>query len=254
VTCILLTNDDGIDAPGLRALEDVFSTADDLDIWVVAPSAQRSACSHGMTLGVPIRVEPRGERRFCHSGQVADGVYFALVHLLTARPALVISGINAGANLAEDVIYSGTVAGAREAVLRGVPGLAVSLTGDGDFQFAAGSTLRIARALMARQADHPLCLNVNFPPGPVHGPFLAPAGSRPYAPKVTLEPIPGSNGETGYRLGGPPLRDAVPEPGTDVALIARGLASMTPLRIDQTSGADLRHPVLASFIGPSSEG
>ncbi|MBN2718327.1 MAG: 5'/3'-nucleotidase SurE [Deltaproteobacteria bacterium] len=230
---ILLTNDDGIDAPGLRALEAAFDRMDGVECWTVAPDSQRSACSHSMSLGKPVSIQKRGPRRFAHSGVVADGVYFALVHLMAdTRPDLVVAGINSGANLSEDVIYSGTVAGAREAVLRNVHGLAVSLVSGDDFSHAAPNAAQIAVQIARRGGNSPLLFNLNYPAGAFEGPVLCSLGTRPYQPLV--RPV-ADKGEMAYLLGGPPVVGVRHEPGTDVALIEQGKASMTPLVINQTA-------------------
>ena len=243
---ILLTNDDGIGALGLTALEEAFHSLRGVELWTVAPDSQRSACSHAMTLGKPVSVHQLGERRYGHSGVVADGVYWAIVHLMAQNPPdVVVSGINRGANLAEDVIYSGTVAGAREAVLRKIHGIAVSLVEGEDFSRAAKNVARIAMQLATRSTqsengdsmEAPVLLNVNYPPGEFGGPELCRLGSRPYMPRV--QQTRGSQGD-GYLIGGPPIPNILPEPGTDVALIKDGKASMTPLLIDQTE-----HGILA---------
>ncbi|MBN2524818.1 MAG: 5'/3'-nucleotidase SurE [Deltaproteobacteria bacterium] len=242
---ILLTNDDGIDAPGLKALENVFSQINDVECWTVAPDSQRSACSHSMSLGKPVSVEQQGPRRFAHSGVVADGVYWAIVHLMVEnKPKLVISGINQGANLAEDVIYSGTVAGAREAVLRKVHGLAVSLVEGIDFSFAASNVARLAVQIAKGAGDTPLFLNCNYPAGAFVGPHICRLGNRPYKPLV--RPL-SEEGKNAYLLGGPPVNRVEHPAGTDMALIERGVASITPLRIDQTDDAILKRNEL-SFL------
>ena len=126
---LLLSNDDGINAPGLAALSG--GLAELAECWVVAPAHENSAGSHALSLHRPLRVHPRGERRFAVDGSPADCVYLGLQRFMPVRPAAVVSGINRGANVSLDVYYSGTVAAAREAAMWGVPALSVSLFTDG---------------------------------------------------------------------------------------------------------------------------
>lgn len=231
---ILLTNDDGIDAAGISAMEIALKKRPDVEYWTVAPDGQRSACSHSMTLGSPIHVEQLSARRFMHSGTVADGVYWALVHLLVEnKPNIVVSGINCGANLAEDVIYSGTVAGAREAVLRNVHGLAVSLVDGSDFTYAAPNVAALAVRLAKQTNANARLFNVNYPVGEFEGPFLCELGTRPYQPLVSKVSPKGFR--DGFLLGGPPVKDVPRRAGTDVALIEAQKASITPLLMNQTA-------------------
>jgi 5'-nucleotidase len=184
-----------------------------------------------MTLDRPVVAAPRGERRFAVSGLPADCVYLALFGLLPRRPDVVVSGVNRGPNLGTDVVYSGTVAGAREAVIRRVHGVAASLVAGDDFERAASSAAEIALALAALSGPARL-LNLNYPDGPFAGPVLAPLGEREYPEEVARRgEIDGRGVE--YTLGGPPVRDRA-VPGTDGWLIANGSASATFLGVDQT--------------------
>ena len=118
---ILLTNDDGVNATGLRLLEGIARTFSD-DVLIVAPSEERSGAGHSLTLTVPIRLRKLGERRFCVTGTPTDAVMMGLAHILAdAKPDLILSGVNRGANLGEDVTYSGTVSAAMEGALAGIP-------------------------------------------------------------------------------------------------------------------------------------
>ena len=122
---VLLTNDDGIDSPGLHALEEVFREGH--DVWTVAPRYEKSGTSHAITLRDPIRVHQLDERRFSLEGTPADCVLYSILGAIPVTPDVVISGINLGPNLGTDIIYSGTAAAAREAALRSIPGIALSL-------------------------------------------------------------------------------------------------------------------------------
>jgi len=234
---ILLSNDDGIEAPGLRALEERLR--DMAELWVVAPDKERSTTSHAMSLHSPIFMHQAGERRFAVEGLPADCVYLALHHLLPSFPALVISGINAGANLGRDVFYSGTAAAAREAALHGVRGLACSLASGDDFAMASDVTAGLVeKILSSRPADEvPLLLNLNIPakrPSEIRPGVL---GERVYPRSVEARKVPVS-GLTYYWLGGPPVESQLSQ-GSDAWLIQNGYASLTPLSLDQTLFASM---------------
>jgi len=228
---LLLTNDDGIDAPGLKALEDSIKTQSDMEYIVVAPDGERSACSHSMSLGRPVDFKKIDSKHYAHSGSVADGVYWALVEGSLFTPDMVLSGINLGGNLGEDVIYSGTVAGAREAVLRDVHGLAISLTDGDDFSLAAMNVCDVVRKLLSSSSS-PRLLNLNYPAGNFTGPIVAPLGNRPYLKRVKKD-----ESKYGYFLGGPLNDDAILQGNTDTALNKDGVATITPLLINQTDNS-----------------
>jgi 5'-nucleotidase len=205
-----------------------------------------------MTLAAPISATPRGERRFAVGGLPADCVYLALFGLMPRRPDVVVSGVNRGPNLGTDVVYSGTVAGAREAVIRCVPGVAASLVAGDDYARAARSAAAIALALAAAGGP-PRLLNLNYPGATFAGPELAPLGERAY-PEEAHPATDAGTGEIRWLLGGPPVADRG-VPGSDGSLIARGVASATFLGIDQTDregiAAALAEPTLASIFSRS---
>ncbi len=239
---VLLTNDDGIDAPGLKALADVLSR--DAEVWIVAPQHERSAMSHSLTMHKPLRLQSRGERRFAVSGTPADCVYLGLHHLLPASPDLVVSGINHGGNLGADVHYSGTVAGAREACLHGVPAVAVSLYDLPDDQdmfwtTAANTTARILAALGQRPLPPQVFLNVNVPNVPadkLRGIRAARLGDRLYHPRVDERIDP--RGRPYVWIGGPHAGFGDVE-DADGTLVVAGWATATPLSAVLTDEAAL---------------
>jgi 5'-nucleotidase len=250
---VLLTNDDGIEAPGLEAFERAFEAIPGVEVWVAAPRNERSTCSHGMTLGRPVFCREAGTRRFAVDGLPADCVYLALFGLMPERPHVVVSGVNRGANLGSDVIYSGTVAGAREATIRGIHGIAVSLVSGDDFTSAAGSAASIAVRVREIPRSPAILLNLNYPGASFGGPLLARLGERSY-PEVAEGGVAPLTGERYYWLGGPPVADRL-LPGTDGWLIGRGVASATFLTLDQTLCA----PEFGSALGlvatpPSASG
>ena len=229
---VLLTNDDGIDAPGIAALREVLEQSGGFDVWTVAPDRERSTCSHGMTLGAAVSVTLTGHQAFAVGGLPADCVFIAKNGLLPDPPDVVISGINRGANLGSDVIFSGTVAGARQAALMGMHGIAVSLVDGDDYSIAAEMTVDLIRRNASRLPAQPLLLNLNFPAGRPSGIQLSTLGKRNYPQALSLDhPFDGKR--TAFRLGGPDVHDAL-LPDSDGLLIHRGIASATLLTADQT--------------------
>lgn len=239
---LLVSNDDGLSSPGIAALAEALEPLG--DVWVVAPDREQSATSHSITLGRPLRLKRHAERRYAVDGTPADAVYVALHHptLLPTRPSLVVSGINRGLNLGNDVFYSGTVAAAREGALRGVPALAVSLGRGGDRAVAG----RIARAVAEKMlADLPALglkptplLNVNVPAGTVKGLKLARLGARLYDDAVEVRRDP--RGGEYLWIGGPGGVKHEEEPDTDTFVFDAGWASLTPLALEMTDTARVR--------------
>ncbi|MCP4674401.1 MAG: 5'/3'-nucleotidase SurE [Deltaproteobacteria bacterium] len=229
---VLLTNDDGIHAPGILAMERALGELPDVEVWTVAPDRGCSASSHGMTLARPVFTEELGLRRIAVDGKPADCVYLAMFGLMESRPDVVVSGINHGANLGCDVIYSGTVAGAREGAARGVHGVAVSLVEGSDFEPVAASAAKIVVEIARCPKSRVLLLNLNYPGGQFKGPRMAPLGVRKY-PEMVEQRVARLTQQTYYWLGGPPVEDTQ-IPGTDGGLIGSGIASATLLRLDQT--------------------
>jgi|SRR4051812_30271704 5'-nucleotidase len=231
---ILVTNDDGVMAPGIRAVADALRTI--ADVVVAAPDRERSAASHSISLDRPLRVDELEEGVFAIDGTPVDCVYLALLHLVPRRPALVVSGINNGFNLGSDVFYSGTVAGAVEGALRGLPALAVSLERrrPQDFSHAASFAQALAAEMIRRgQAGLPdaSLLSINVPGGPVAGYQVTFMGRRVYRDQVDVRQD--LRGRSYYWIGGPEAQ-AVDLPGSDVSAIREGLVSVTPLGLDLT--------------------
>ena len=231
---ILLSNDDSIDAPALHALEAAMHALG--EVWVVAPATEQSGVSSALSLHDPLRVRRHGERRFAVSGTPADCVYMALHKLLPRRPALCVSGINQGANLGDDVIYSGTVAAAVEATLHDVPAMAISHTSGGrkhDFGPVAQVAVRVASELMQRHMPRGTLLNVNVPRGvAADAPIVVTKlGRRNYERRVSEQRDP--RGGAYYWIGGSEV-DFDDLPGSDCNAIAAGQISITPLHIDLT--------------------
>lgn len=231
---ILISNDDGIAAKGLAALA---AAVDDLgEVWVVAPEREQSAMSHSLSLHHPLRLRSVKERWFSVDGTPADSVYLAINHLMKdAKPTLVLSGINHGPNLADDVIYSGTVAAAMEGAILNVPAIAFSLVTRRTFDFthAAVFARSLVQSALAATLPNRLLLNVNLPAhGPISGYQVTRLGRHSYGAEVVEKDDP--RGRKYYWIGGTEYAH-VNEPGTDVTAVHDDrMASVTPLMLDLT--------------------
>jgi 5'-nucleotidase len=231
---ILVTNDDGVGAPGIAAAREALMDVG--DVIVSAPDRERSASSHSISLDRPLRVDEVEQGVFSIDGTPVDCVYLALLHLVPRKPDLVVSGINNGYNLGSDVFYSGTVAGAVEAALRGVPALAVSLERQRpqDFSRAAGFLAALAAETVRRGAGalpERSLLSVNVPSGPVTGYQVTFLGRRVYRDQVDVRED--LRGRSYYWIGGPE-EAATDVPGSDCRAVRDGLVSLTPLDLDLT--------------------
>ena len=229
---ILLTNDDGIAAPGLEALGRALEKVG--EVTVIAPDREQSASSHALTLHRPLRVNRLDERRYSVDGTPTDCVNLGILNLLSTRPRLVVSGINRGMNLGDDITYSGTVSAAFEGTLLGVPSFAISQEvqeGKVDFGAAAEYAAKLARRVLERPLPPGTLLNVNVPGVQLKGARLTRQGRRTYHQGVVERTDP--SGRTYYWLGGiPPKWDE--DPDSDFAAIREGLVSLTPLHLDLT--------------------
>jgi 5'-nucleotidase len=228
---VLLSNDDGVNAPGLAALAAAFPED---EVWVVAPDREQSASSHAISLHRPLRIVQVGERRFSVDGTPTDAVYLALNHVLRAHPPdLVLSGVNHGPNLGNDVLYSGTVAAAMEGALLGVSAIAVSLAARSphDFAPAAAFAAELARSVAALRRPRPILLNVNVPAGPVKGFRFTRLGVRTYGNEVVEKQDP--RGRSYFWIGGDASHHDIPLSDCNTVL-DEGLVAVTPLHLDLT--------------------
>jgi len=244
---ILLTNDDGVNARGLKLLEAVARTFSD-DVWVVAPTDEQSGAGHSLTLTKPLRLRKLGEKRFCVTGTPTDAVMMGLAHIMKdVRPDLVLSGINRGANLGEDVTYSGTVSAAMESALAGIPSIALSQCyarqGMGDtvpFGAAEAWAERVLSPLLAAPMAPRTLVNINFPalpPEEVRGVRVVRQGLRDYG-RLQIEQRTDPRGYDYFWFGlGPMLH--TPGHQTDLEAIADGYVSVTPLHLDLTHDSSL---------------
>ncbi len=228
---ILVTNDDGIHAAGLAALAAALAPLG--EVYVVAPDREQSAVGHALTLHRPLRVERVAERRFAVNGTPSDCVNLGVLGLLPEPPVLVVSGINHGSNLGDDVTYSGTVSAAMEGTLLGVPSMAVSqLDGEaGGFEDAGRIAELVAARALVEGLPAKTLLNVNVPRGEVRGVRMTRLGHRVYREKVVQEVDP--RGRPYYWIGaGPP--EWREDEASDIAAVHAGWASVTPLHLDLT--------------------
>ncbi len=240
---ILLSNDDGVEATGLRAL--ARQLGDLGDVMVVAPDRERSATSHAFTLDRPLRCEELEPGWFSVDGTPADCVYIGLLKLCAERPRLVVSGINHGYNLGSDVFYSGTVAGAVEAALRDVPAIAVSREwqrglkrDDAAFEPAARFVHALARATLTEGLPPGTLLNVNVPAREPRGYRWARLGKRVYRDQV--DERRDLRGRRYYWIGGP-AEGYGDVADSDLHAVRDGLVAVTPLDLDLTHAGLLEH-------------
>ena len=230
MSVLVLTNDDGVHAPGLAALERALAELG--EVYVVAPEREQSACGHALTLHRPLRPHRLGECRFAVNGTPSDCVNLAVLGFLPAPPVLVVSGINHGANLGDDVTYSGTVSAAMEGTLLGVPSIAVSLVDGGDFEVAGRVARLVAMRVLVGGLPGNTLLNVNVPAQPPHGIRLTRLGHRVYSDKIVEQADP--RGRSHYWIGGGAARwDDLD--GTDMGAVHDGYVSLTPLHLDLTN-------------------
>jgi len=247
---ILITNDDGIRSPGLQVLERVAAGIGG-EVWVVAPEEDQSGLSHSLTLNDPLRLREVNERKFAIRGTPSDCVIMAVRRLLGGRPDLVLSGVNSGQNAADDVTYSGTVAGAFEGTLLGIPSIALSqaYTFEGGvrdipWETAVTHAPDIIRRLVTFGFPPAIVYNINFPnrqPDAVDGVVITTQGRLTHGLHIDAR-VDGRGNPyfwLAYRREQPDIT-----PGSDLEALARGAVSVTPLRLDMTAydlGDPLRH-------------
>ena len=237
---VLVCNDDGINAPGLKLLEKVLTSLA-REVWVAAPETEQSAVSHSLTLRRPLRIRKLSARHFALDGTPTDCVLMGINEIMKSTPPdLVVSGVNRGGNLGEDVTYSGTVAAAMEGTLLGVPSVALSqVYADGHpvkWATAEKWTAKVLKKLTAESWPSGVLINVNFPDvtaGRVTGIEVTRQGRR----KIGSELVWGTDprGEPYYWIGAQ-RREEKYSPGIDLEAISRGAISITPLTMDLTHG------------------
>ena len=229
---ILVTNDDGIHSQGIIALAQAMESIG--DVIVVAPASEMSAASHSLTLMRPLRIEKIDESHYAVDGTPADCLTLAMNHIFKdATPDLVVSGINRGGNLGDDVNYSGTVAGALEASMYGLPGIAFSLVQRIEFDFsqAASFAATLGERVLNDGLPAGTILNVNVPPGPIRGVRVTRQGTKIIHPTVIEGTDPR---QRKYYWIGEEALTWREEKDTDYEAVRHGLVSITPLRTDMT--------------------
>lgn len=241
---ILVTNDDGVHAPGLKALASALAALG--TVYVVAPDREVSACSQSLTLKHPLRAERVAENVYAVDGTPADCVNLALVKLLPRRPALVVSGINRGANLGEDVFYSGTVGGAREGTFFAVPSMAVSLAvlADPEFGPSAAFAARLAAIVLSKGLPERTLLNVNVPPGTPVGVAITVQGRREHEGTIFEGIDPRRHTYYWIEEG---TDNWLSDEMSDIHAVRKGLISVSPLHTDTTHHAVM--PALRAWEG-----
>ena len=236
---ILVTNDDGVASPGLHALTAAMKALG--DVWVVAPDRERNAISHALTLHKPLRITHLGKQVFSINGTPTDCVNLAVKKLLRGRPALIVSGINRGVNLGDDVTYSGTVSAAPEGTIFGVPSIAVSQEGKQTFRFevAAAYAVRVARAVLRYGLPEETLLNVNVPDRPqasIAGVRITSLSRRRFDDPIIEKVDP--HGRKYYWIAGTRVT-LDRRKDSDHEAVRRGMVSITPIHLDVTHYAAL---------------
>ncbi|WP_322865665.1 5'/3'-nucleotidase SurE [Aquicoccus sp. G2-2] len=246
---ILITNDDGINAPGLTVAHEIATelAGPTGEVWTVAPAFEQSGVGHCISYTRPMMVSKMGERRWATEGSPADCVMVGLHDVMETRPDLIISGVNRGNNSAENALYSGTLGGAMEAALQGITAFALSqylgpknFHSDDPFEaaraYGADVIRKVLSAAPTENADYRLFYNINFPPVPaaeVLGTRAGPQGFRRHT-NFSVEPHQSPSGRKFLWVRGGEQHKPT-EPGTDAALNLEGYISVTPMRADLTA-------------------
>jgi 5'-nucleotidase len=236
---ILISNDDGYFSPGLACLAEYLAKI--ADVVVVAPERDRSGASNSLTLDRPLKLRRAANGFYYVNGTPTDCVHMAVTGMLDQQPDMVVSGINDGANMGDDTVYSGTVAAATEGFLLGIPSIAVSLVGKEfvNYETAAKVAAELVQRFANRKHSHPWLLNVNVPDVPhdqLQGLSVTRLGKRHKAEPVVKASNP--HGETVYWVGAPGKAQDAGE-GTDFHAISCRQVSLTPLQIDLTQYSQL---------------
>lgn len=235
---ILLSNDDGVGAAGLLALREAL--LDVGNVVVCAPAIEQSAKSHSITLERPLRLRDHGRKIFSVDGTPVDAVYVALHHasVLQRRPDVIVSGMNHGLNLGNDIFYSGTVAAAREGALRGIPSVAFSASRGTDPAAASRYAAHIAEHVVA-QCRGGVLLNVNFPPGDEWEIVATKPGRRQYGDGLEVREDP--RGENYFWIGGSGGPSHVGDDDTDTSACDQGRVGITPVSLELWASAQSHH-------------
>lgn len=238
---ILVTNDDGIHAPGLKACEEIARALSD-EVWVVAPEYDQSGVSHSLSLNDPLRLRQVGENTYAVKGTPTDCVIMGARHVMPSMPELVISGVNRGRNAAEDVLYSGTVAAAKEAAVLGIPSFALSQAFTSQskqaphWKTAIQHGPGIIRKVLKEGIPRDVVININFPdcaPGAVKGIAVVNQGKRDQQ-LLHIEPRHDGRGNPYFWIAFERGHKPTGRNGSDLYALADNRISVTPLRLDMT--------------------
>lgn len=226
---VLLTNDDGIDAPGLHYLKEEIKK--DAEVFLIAPEKESSASSHSLTINSAVRVKKLAPNIYVASGTPSDCVYISLVELLKELPKACIAGINRGANIGEDILYSGTVSAAMEATFFGIPSIAISVLEEGEdvYRMAARFARKMLHFIISTPLPKGVFLNINVPPSP-KGVAITTQGTVLY--KKSVKRRKEGDEEYFWLVAEKEAKDCTPE--TDTGAISNNLISITPLSTDLT--------------------
>lgn len=239
---ILVTNDDGIASPGIHAVATALGALG--EVWIVAPDRERTAVGHAVTLHKPLRITKMAPRVFMVNGTPVDCVNLALLKIMPHQPALIVSGINRGVNLGDDVMYSGTVSGALEGTMFGIPSVAVSQEGEDTFRFEVGAryATRVASEVLVHGLPPETILNVNIPDVPmrgIKGVKVTCLSRRRFNNPIVEKVDP--RGRKYYWIAGT-RQSWSRQQDADHEALARHMVSVTPIRLDTT-----HHTMLAHF-------
>ena len=234
MTRILVTNDDGIQSPGITILAKALARIG--EVWVVAPDRERTAVAHAVTLHKPLRLHQLSSRVFTVNGTPVDCVNLALLNIMPQLPDMVVSGINRGVNLGDDVMYSGTVAAAMEGTILGVPSLAVSQEGRHEFRFTVGASyaVRLVQLVLAKGLPAETLLNVNIPNRPqrdIHGARITSLSRRRFHNPIIEKSDP--HGRKYYWIAGERVSWSRHN-NADYEVMEAGYVSVTPIHLDRT--------------------
>ena len=252
---ILITNDDGIHAPGLKVCEEIARALSD-DVWVVAPETDQSGVSHSLSLNDPLRLRKISDRHFAVKGTPTDCVIMGVRHILDAPPDLILSGVNRGQNAAEDVTYSGTVAGAIEGTVLGFPSIALSQAygletrQNPHWTNAREHGPKVIRRIIETGIPSGVMVNVNFPdcaPGEVKGIAVSAQGRRDQD-LLRIDARHDGRGNPYFWIAFARKERPAPPQGTDLAALANRRIAVTPLRLDLTD-----EPFMTQLAGHFSE-
>lgn len=240
---ILVSNDDGIDSPGIKCLTKYLKKIPQANVVVVAPDRERSAASHALTLHRPLRIKKLSPHRYAVTGTPTDSVMLGVHSILDRKPDLVVSGINRGGNVGEDVHYSGTVSAAMEGAIMGIPAIAISVVSNNKpfkYEVAGEFAKKLSEKVLKEGLPKGVVLNVNVPnlnSSEINGKVVTKLGNHNYGDIIVENLDP--RGKPYYWIGGDPF-NFDPKPGTDTRAHLDDKISVTPIKVDMTDKSFIR--------------